>query len=256
MILPDGLVILLGLGLGTGILSGLLGVGGGFLLVPALALLGWPMAKAVGTSLAYVAVVGAGGALVHFRNGNVTPTFVLWVAFPAAVLAPAGAALAAFMPNNFLALFFAFFLAAMALFMRKKKPDLQDGDHSTPPAKGRAVLLGAGVGLLSGLFGVGGGLLLVPAQVQWLDIPLKRAIGNSLGAVLLTGLSGTIAHIQLGTLEATGGSALILGGLAGVGIGSRLMQRIPTEGLRLYFWIFLLLLSVLTGIRSVLSLIH
>lgn len=250
--------ILAVLGASTGVLSGLMGVGGGFLLVPALALLGWPMATAVGTSLAYVAVVGAGGAWAHWRAGNISPRFVIWVAVPAALCAPAGATLATRLPDAWLALAFALFLAAMAFLMRRRQsqiemaPDL--GEEHTPPV--RAALLGAGVGVLSGIFGVGGGLLLVPAQVNWLGIPLKRAIGNSLGAVLLTGVSGTLAHWHLGTFASGAGAALIAGGLLGVTAGSRLLKRIPTERLRIFFWVFLLLLALATSWRGISALVQ
>jgi uncharacterized protein len=250
-------LMIFSLGAATGMLSGLLGVGGGFLLVPALALIGWPMANAVGTSLAYVAVVGAGGAWTHWRAGNVELRFVLWMGVPAAACAPAGAALAKRLPDAWLALAFAVFLVAMAGLMRKGQSPPQGppstGASQTPHRQ--AVALGASVGVLSGIFGVGGGLLLVPAQVTWLGIPLKRAVGNSLAAVLLTGISGTVAHIQLGSFEPAAGIPLIAGGLIGVVAGSRLLKHIPTERLKASFWIFLLLLAIATGVRAGLSLL-
>ncbi|MEB3222767.1 MAG: sulfite exporter TauE/SafE family protein [Candidatus Sericytochromatia bacterium] len=237
------------LGAATGVLSGLFGVGGGFLLVPALALLGWPVATAVGTSLAYVAAVGAGGAWAHWRAGNIDGAFVAWTALPAAACAPLGAAVAKRLPDACLALAFAAFLAAMAWQMRPR-PALQGAEGDAPVARWRAVGLGGSVGVLSGLFGVGGGLLLVPGQVAWLGIPLKRAVGNSLGAVLLTGLVGTAAHGQLGTVVWGHVAVLVPAGLVGVAAGTRLLAVVPAERLRAGLQGFLGLLAVAMAVRG------
>ncbi|MEB3328366.1 MAG: sulfite exporter TauE/SafE family protein [Candidatus Sericytochromatia bacterium] len=237
------------LGAATGVLSGLFGVGGGFLLVPALALAGWPVASAVGTSLVYVAAVGAGGAWAHWRAGNMDLRIVLWTAVPAAVVTPLGATAAVHVPDAWLSVAFAAFLAVVVWHLRAR--DLPEGDVETQPGnRWRAVTLGGFVGLLSGLFGVGGGLLLVPGQVLWLGVPLKRAVGNSLGAVLLTGLVGTTAHARLGTVAWSHAWVLVSGGLVGVAVGARLLTVLPTDRLRVAMRAFIALLALAMAWRG------
>jgi hypothetical protein len=238
-----GWLAVLSLGAATGVLSGLFGVGGGFLLVPALSLVGWPVVNAVGTSLAYVAAVGAGGAWAHWRAGNVDPRVVLWTAVPAAACAPLGAAAAVHVPDAWLSIAFAVFLAGVVWQLRPRDLKEAAAEHS-PTVPWRATALGSAVGLLSGLFGVGGGLLLVPGQVVWLGVPLKRAVGNSLGAVLLTGLVGTTAHARLGTVSWDHALVLTAGGLVGVSVGTRLLTSLPTGRLRAGMQVFLGLLAV------------
>jgi uncharacterized membrane protein YfcA len=238
------------LGAGTGVLSGLFGVGGGFLLVPALSLSGWPVANAVGTSLAYVAAVGAGGALGHWRAGNVDVAVVIRTALPAAMLAPLGANAAVNVPDAWLSLAFALFLAGVTRQLGGPTP--AEGASAAPqPAGWRAIWLGGAVGLLSGLFGVGGGLLLVPGQVKWLGIPLKRAVGNSLGAVLLTGLVGTAAHARLGTVAWGHLPVLVTAGLVGVAAGTRLLTVLPAAKLQAAMRVFLGLLALAMTARGI-----
>lgn len=232
-----GLALNLGFGVVTGLLSGLFGLGGGFLVVPILALSGAPMAAAVGTSLVYVAVIGLGGAITHLRAGNVDRRFVALVGIPAALIAPAGAAAATHLADAGLAVGFGLFLALMAGQMGRKPAG---GDEAAPPPKpAPAIGLGAAVGLLSGLFGVGGGLLFVPAQVAWFHIPIKRAIGNSLAAVLLTGAVGAAAHATLGNIDWPAAAALVAGGLVGLAGGTRAMRRVSAEDLRIWLLVFL-----------------
>ncbi|MEB3197629.1 MAG: sulfite exporter TauE/SafE family protein [Candidatus Sericytochromatia bacterium] len=244
----DALYLLLGAL--TGLLSGLLGVGGGFLLVPALAIgLGWPLVKAVGTSLMYVAAIGLGGAWTHWRAGNLDGRLVAWLAVPAALLAPLGAELAVHLPNAWLALSFSLLLLGVAYSMWRPFRPAEVSDGSEPP-RGRAVAWGAVVGVLSGLFGVGGGLLLVPAQNVALRVPLKRAIGNSLAVVLLTGLVGAIAHLRLGTPNTHAALPLIAGGMVGVQAGTWWLARLSVPHLRTGLALFLLSLAVVTGARA------
>lgn len=239
---PTFLALYLVFGAVTGLLSGLFGLGGGFLLVPLLALTGTPMAIAVGTSLAYVAIIGLGGAAAHLRAGNVDRRFVALVAGPAMLLAPAGAAAAAYVADAWLAIAFGVFMAAMAGQMGRK-PEGAEDEAPPPPKVAPALGLGAAVGVLSGLFGVGGGLLFVPAQVAWFGIPIRRAVGNSLAAVLLTGIVGVAAHARLGHVAWSATAVLVAGGAVGLAAGTRVMARIPAARLQRFLLVFLYLIA-------------
>lgn len=233
--------MLAGLGAFTGFLSGLFGTGGGFLIVPMLALAGWPMVQAVGTSLTYVAVVGIGGATHHLRVGNVDRRFALTAGLPAALLAPLGAAASVRISDFWLTLFFAGFLMLIASRMGRK-PVFGD-QPAPPPGVGQALGLGSAVGFLSGMFGVGGGVLAVPVQVTWLGVPIKRAVGNSLAIVLLTGVAGSAAHTLLGNVVWQAAGALVAGGLLGLAGGTRALARISADRLRTALVVFLYVLA-------------
>lgn len=240
MTLPSDTPMLVAIGLLTGVLSGLFGVGGGFLLVPALMLMGWELPRAVGTSLFYVTVVGVAGAISHTRRGNVDRRLVLMMALPAVVGAQGGALLADWLPVSVQDVAFGVLLLYAAFELGNPKAD-QPSD--APPAAVPTAGLGLLVGVLSGMLGVGGGVLLVPAQTRWLRVGLVRAIGNSLAVVVLTGLSGVAAHLYRGHVDGMAGLLLIAGGLVGVRIGLVLLSKLPVPVLKRAFMGFLVLLS-------------
>ncbi len=250
--LPPGILALyLAFGVITGVLSGLFGLGGGFLVVPMLALAGAPMAVAVGTSLVYVAVIGLSGAISHLRLGNVDRRFVALVAIPAALIAPAGALVATRLPDAGLAIAFGVFLGLMAGQMGRKPAGGEEAP--LPPRPTPSMALGAAVGLLSGLFGVGGGLLFVPAQVAWFRIPIKRAVGNSLAAVVLTGVVGVAAHATFGNIDWPAAGALVAGGLLGLAGGTRAMHRVSAANLRTWLLVFLYCIALAMVARGLLG---
>jgi uncharacterized membrane protein YfcA len=235
--------VLVALGCLTGFLSGLFGLGGGFLLVPALALLGWPMKAAIGTSLFYVSLIGVSATFQHLRLGNVDRSFVAVFAVTAVALAPAGAYLTAKVPEGWLTLAFGLFLGAVAISLVGAGAR-GEAEPGPPPPVGQTLGLGAVVGLVSGLFGVGGGLLFVPAQVTLFRIPIKRAVGNSLAGVLLTGMSGMVTHLALGHVDWRQGLMLVAGGLVGIVLGTKVMHLTPNAALRKALAALLFLIAV------------
>lgn len=250
---------LLALGVGVGGIAGLFGVGGGFVLVPILVALGWGPAQAMGTSLAVVTAMGFGGALAQARRGGPQALHgAIGLGLPAALAAPAGAMLAGFFPAAVLHGAFAV-LAASAAVLTLLPPagstgtspgsvDASPGGAGRLPAEGaegnaelrpvhpgRAGVLGLGVGLLSGLLGVGGGVLMVPGQTRWLGRPHREAVATSLAAMSLAGLSGSLTHLALGHVDLRVAAALALGGMAGLAIGRRGLARLPSRVSRAAF---------------------
>lgn len=233
---------LIGVGAVTGALSGLLGVGGSFLVVPGLLWLGWDLPGAIGTSLLYVTVIGLAGALAHLRQQNLDLRFLCASAVPALAGAQLGARALAYLPVWLLDGAFALLLvyAAWELGVRRGGPEREA--PASPRWQG-ASALGLVVGVLSGALGVGGGVLLVPGQTRWLDVPLVRAVGNSLAVVVLAGVSGVAAHLTLGNVSWHGGACLALGGLFGLVAGLRGLRALPVPVLRRCFMSFLALLA-------------
>lgn len=107
------------------------------------------------------------------------------------------------------------------------------------------VVIGLAAGVLSGLFGVGGGILIVPALVLLADFPHRIALGTSLGALLLpVGLLGAYTYWQHGNLDIRTSLLLALGLFAGVYVGARLAHVISAPTLQRMFAVFIIVMAV------------
>jgi uncharacterized membrane protein YfcA len=240
-------------GLATGLLSGTLGVGGGFILVPLLTIIGLPIHEAIGTSLAFVVVVSTAGAARHLHQSSADARLAAGIALPGVLTAQLGAHMAHRLDEHVLALVLGLVLVAVAVWMLLA-PDLPEGCASGYRVDlPRAALVGVVVGFASGLLGVGGGFLLVPALVLLLGIPLPVAVGTSLLAIILPAISGTVAYAALGSVDWRAVAATVPFGILGALHGARLAVRIPQPTLRVAFDVVLLagaakLLSVGVGV--------
>lgn len=237
------------MGLAAGVLSGLFGLGGGFLLVPLLVLVGWQMTTAIGTSLGYVAAMGIGGAITHYRKQNLDVGFVARFSAMSVLGAQAGAYLSSVLPEAALAFAFAAFLLYVAGSMRPSAAVTEEAS-AREPALGPTLALGAVVGVFSGLFGVGGGLLFVPAQVRLFGMSYQRAVGNSLAGVLVTGLSGAIGHAVLGHMAWVPMGVLVAGGVVGLQLGTMVLMKAPVARLKLALMGFLVLMALYMAVRG------
>lgn len=227
-------------GLATGVLSGTLGVGGGFILVPLLTLTGVPIHEAVGTSLAFIVLVSGAGAARHIHQSSADVRLAAAIAIPGVVTAQLGAHLAHGLDEHVLMLIFGLVLVAVAVWMLLA-PELPEGSSSDYGVDlPRAALVGLVVGFASGVLGVGGGFLLVPALVLLLAIPLAVAVGTSLLAIILPAISGAVAYAALGSIDWTALAATVPFGVLGALYGARLAVRLPEPALRVAFDVVLL----------------
>ena len=191
----------LAIGFGTGILSGLFGVGGGFILVPLLVLVQVPIHLAVGTSLGYVTCTSLSGSWKHIRNKNVhlqSATFLIIVA--SLILVSVGVHINEALPPQHLTVAFAILLFCTVgyFFYKRRLKIAAETDHGVEAISSHwaaNLALGAVIGLLSGVFGVGGGFLLVPALVLILNMPIKLAVGTSLFVIIFLVLSGRLRMV-------------------------------------------------------------
>jgi len=235
----------------TGVLSGLLGVGGGFVLIPLLTAAQVPIREAVGTSLLYVVFVAAMGAWSHVRQGTVDWVLAATVAGGAIPMAPLGSLAASHLPAPLLEVTFGglAFAACAGLFLRRKprrggRPEglprrrarayivwrrrrYAGTEHVFPVDALRGVLLGGGIGFISGLVGLGGGWLLTPFLALVMGVPVPVAVGTSLVAILAPALAGTLAHYHLGNLDPGQAVPLVLAGVAGAPAGAWAVLRVP-----------------------------
>lgn len=239
-----GLVLaaLIGLSLGT------LGGGGSILTVPIFVyVLGFEAKRAIAMSLAVVGATSLFGTISHWRAGNVNLRIALIFGTVAMAGTYLGARLAVFFSGAAQLTLFAFVMLAAAFFMfRDKKPpeQLPRGEQGTMPL-GLIILEGIGVGILTGLVGVGGGFLIVPALVLLGKIPMKQAVGTSLLVIAMKSAAGFYGY--MGQVEVPWGFMALFTGvaMAGILLGTYVVQFISQESLKRAFSVFLVVMGIL-----------
>ncbi len=110
---------------------------------------------------------------------------------------------------------------------------MPESSASRPSGWLRLAVVGTAAGFFSGLFGVGGGLIIVPLLVLWLAYGEREATGTSLAAIALIALFGVATHAAYGNVDVGHAAALGLPAVAGVLAGTRLQQRVPAEAISL-----------------------
>jgi uncharacterized membrane protein YfcA len=115
----------------------------------------------------------------------------------------------------------------------------------------KVLLSGGAVGLLTGILGVGGGFLIVPALVMLLGLPMQQAIGTSLVVIAMNSLAGFMGHWGDAALDVTSLAVFVAAGLAGTFAGARLAKRLPAEHLRRVFAIFVIGLAIFLLVDNV-----
>lgn len=232
----------LGLGLAIGVLLGLLGGGGSILAVPALVYgVGTPLAVAVPTSLLVVGVSSAAAVLPRLRRGQVA-----WRIAGVFGAAGAGAAFAGAAVNRLLdprVVLIGFAALMVAAGVRMLREQLTVGGDCALPGGGvnwrgclpKAIGSGVVVGFLTGLFGVGGGFLIIPALVLLLGLPMTVAVGTSLVIIVINSVAGFAAHAADAALDYRIALAFTVAAVVGSLASAKVGSRLPAERLRRWF---------------------
>ena len=249
------LPLCLALGLGTGFLGGLLGIGGGVVIVPSLILIFDAFALPLGIREAVATALGAmvftslaAGRAQLLRGALEFPLLARWT--PGLILGGLGAgALASQLPESLLTRFLGVFLALIALiFLTRWQPP---ASRRHPRTLGTG-LLGLGTGLLSGLAGIAGGNIIVPTLIFFNISPVRAAAQSSALGVPVA-LSGALGYAvlppapvpgALGALYLPAVGALALGAMISAPQGVRLAHRVPALLLRRAFALLLLLAAI------------
>ncbi len=235
----------LALGFVIGLSLGLLGGGGSILTVPALVyLLGVSPQAAVTTSLAIVGANSAMGSSFHFRQGTLNWKVALLFGGAGMVAAYLAGGLSHFFTPAMLMVAFAvlmLLIGALMVFSRNQDSEGSTGARHSWPAVAGAGLM---VGLLTGVLGVGGGFLIVPALVMLLGLSMREAIGTSLVIIAANSLAGLLGHLNGAALDLTLTLVFAAAGLAGTFVGARLANRLPVRQLRRLFGLFVVVLGL------------
>jgi uncharacterized protein len=255
-------------GVVTGILSAAFGVGGAVISTPAIRALGASAAIAVGTTLPSILPSAVSGTLRYSREGLIDWRVVRWTAPAGVAAAVGGSLLSKVVPGegHWLMVLTAVLLGVTAVRMagQEDEPPLRDAETDEVMAGERQdgrndrpqVLVGVGVmaGLLSGLLGVGGGIVMVPGFTEIARIPLKTAIATSLACVGIFAIPGTVTHGLLGDIDWRFAVLLAIGVVPGARLGAHAAIRSSNRRLRLAVAGFLGAVSLLYAAGELISL--
>jgi uncharacterized protein len=229
----------LALGAVIGILLGLLGGGGSILAVPALIYgAGLPLAAAVPTALLVVAISSATALLPRLRARQVRWRVAGVVGASGAGAAFGGAAVNRLLDPRLVLVGFAVLMLAAGLHMLRGSGEA-GGDCALPGGRvnwrgclPKSVGAGIAVGFLTGLFGVGGGFLLVPALVLLLGLAMPVAVGTSLVVIVINSMAGFAAHVNDVPLDYQTAGAFTITAILGSLAAGRIATRVPADRLR------------------------
>jgi hypothetical protein len=261
----------------VGFALGLTGGGGGIFAVPPL-VYGLSLAprEAVGVSLASVGGTALSGAVVHWRHGQIEVRTGVIFALGGMSGAPLGTWLSKLMPESTLLILFSMLMLVIAWRMwrtnntlqsRAASPDPKSSAASCPcqrDADGRLVFtpactvllcgLGMATGILSGLFGVGGGFVIVPALVLFSGMRIHTAIATSLMVIFLVSVSGVSSYLLGGgTLSWQLTLMFLAGGFIGMRLGSELSKRLSGPRLQRIFAVAVVVVALFVVVRSLSS---
>jgi len=244
-------------GIIAGIMSGLFGIGGGIIMVPTLiAIFGMGMLNANATSLAAMLLpVGVLGVVTYYKAGYINVRNALWISLGLLSGSFFGAELALSVDVKVLSKLYAAFLLYVALdyleipklFKRKNSNLIEQ------PVKGEDIhhafwvfiCLGILAGVIAGLFGKGGGLVIVPILIKFFRYDAKAASATSLAALQLpVGLPSVIVYAQAGYLNWLYAGLMALGIVFGVFFGTKLAIKLPAAAFKKVYAFFLLGVAV------------
>lgn len=241
-------------GFAAGILSGLFGVGGGVVTTPAVnTLLGGSAIQAIATPLPVILPGSLVGSYTYARAGEVSIEAARWAAGPGVAGAVLGAYLSDVVNAHLLLVITAGLIAVTATqVLRDRTPREPSGGAA--PARWKFGAIGLVAGIVSGLLGIGGGIVMVPAFTLWVGMPLKRALGTSLLVIAVLVIPGTIVHALLGHVDWAIFLVLSLGVVPGARLGARVAIGTRERTLRVAVGLFLLAVALVYGATELASL--
>ena len=265
-----------------GIASGLLGIGGGTVMVPIFRLaFGMSATMSTATSLFAIIPTSISGAISHVKGKTCIPALGIAAGLGGACLSPVGVWLAQLSPDWLVMLAAALIIGYSAINMFKKAFKLRpagqpaaeadaaaaaaaapsDESAASVPASDDAplsrkqllqgALIGLVAGLASGYVGVGGGFIMVPLMLSIIGIPMRKASGTSLIAVMILAIPGVIEQGIIGNINYLAGIAVVIGTIPGAVIGAKLVTKVPERTLRLLFGCFLIVAAAMLVLNEV-----
>jgi len=283
--LPVNMFMLFGMGGAVGFLSGLFGIGGGFLLTPLLIFSGIPPAVSVATVTTQVVASSASGVVAYWRRkmidfklagvllvgGVIGSAIGVWLFGMLRTLGQLDLVISLSYVSFLGAIGGLMFIESVRAMTRRRQgvqtPVRQPGRHNWVhglPMKMRfrqsrlyvsvipILTLGGVIGFLGSILGIGGGFMMVPALIYLLRVPTNVVIGTSLFQILFTMAAATLLHaISTQSVDIVLALTLMIGGVIGAQFGARMGQKLRGDQLRL----LLALLVLLVGLRFAVNLV-
>ncbi|MFB6080295.1 MAG: sulfite exporter TauE/SafE family protein [Haloferacaceae archaeon] len=268
--------LFVGFGLLIGTLFGFFGMGGSFLVTPALLVMGYPATVAVGSGLAFVFGTSVIGALRHRDHGQVDYTLAAIMVVAMTLGIEAGKRVVLFLEATghadlVLSVVYVGLLAVVGLLTLRdaRTPDDATGiDLSArvqsidlPPmvtlrgdvrVSGVVIFaLGLSIGVLSGFLGVGGGFLLMPAMVYGLGVPAAVAVGTDILQITISGAFGAFVYARDGAVAVPVVAALLAGSALGARVGAGATRLVDEDEIKGYFAAMLLAGSLAVAAKKV-----
>ncbi len=238
---------------GIGLSLGIFGGGGSILAVPVLVLVTHlAPAAAVGTSLAMVGTTSLIAAYAHHRQGCVVPRLAVLFGLSGVLTAFLGAKLTTLVSGSVILQGFALLMLCVGLAMLFGKGPRVGRERPSRPRRTASVLAGAGVGLITGFLGVGGGFLVVPALIAFAGLDVRKAVGTSLLVIAINSAAGFAGHLTGGQLNFGLIGLLTTAAAAGALAGERLARQFSTTILRRGFGLLVIVVGVVVTAASAL----
>ncbi|RKF14094.1 sulfite exporter TauE/SafE family protein [Roseovarius spongiae] len=272
-------ILLLGLGGLVGVLSGMFGVGGGFLMTPLLFFIGIPPAVAVATGANQIVASSFSAVLAHFRRRAVDLRMGTVLLLGGLLGAALGVMLFNYLKelgqvDLLVTLFYVVFLGIVgAMMFVESLRAIRSSRRGSAPARKKhtwiqklplkmrfrtsglyisvipPALVGLAVGVLAAIMGVGGGFIMVPAMIYLLGMPTKVVVGTSLFQIIFVAGFATMLHaVSSGIVDVVLAVLLIVGGVVGAQFGTVIGNRMKAEQLRILLAILVLAVCFKLGL--------
>lgn len=248
-----------GLGMFAGFISGMLGIGGGIVMAPLLlyvpswfGLLPLTMKEVAGLTIIQGLAACISGALTHKKFHFVSNQLIGWMGITIFLTALAGGAAARYVANDLLLAIFALMamLAAILTFVPTRKdsenPDLAIFSFS----RVKAVAAAGSVGLVGGLVGQGGSFILIPLMTSFMQVPTRIAIGSNLAIVFLSSLAAFLGKAFTHQIAWSLAVPIIITVIPAAHLGSLTSHKVPVAKLRMILAIFIAIAALRVGISA------
>ncbi|MCK8518545.1 sulfite exporter TauE/SafE family protein [Methanoculleus sp. 7T] len=248
-LVPAALLLLFTIGVVAGILGGLIGVGGSTILLPIMYFyLGFPEPVAIGTGLFVVIFTSLSGAWGHLVRGNLDRRVAIWIAAGGLIGVLIGSWLFSFLVGRTRLLGLVLGLAFLAPSISMIREGLRPGAGPEPECIGgkppEHLIFGTGVGILTGITGLGGGYALVPGLLYIFGAPVCVTMGTSLASMIPMAIVGGGIKLAEGYVAVGAGLVLAAGSIAGAQVGAATIRRFRPATLKFIFGLYFLYAAV------------
>lgn len=236
------------LGIGVGMLSGFFGIGGGTVSVPVLLYLGFGIKEAIGISVTQMVAGSMMAAWIHHKKQTYVIGDIKYFGYGGILGAILGGFFVKWLDAQILEWFF---LSIVAFTLGRLAFSNPTPTRSEVVHRPLYVAVGAGIGVFSGMLGVGGSILMTPILVSFMGFHLKKASAVGLFFVMFTSVSAFITLLSLGIVNAYAGSVMALSSIIGIIIGIWLLNRVKVAQYKKILVLFYIIIFVITAYKLI-----